>query len=1175
MGKTFRTMDGNTAASYISYAFSEAAAIYPITPSSDMAEHVDEWAAQGKKNIFGQRVRVEEMQSEGGAAGAVHGALASGALTSTYTASQGLLLMLPNMYKIAGERLPGVFHVAARALASHALSIFGDHQDVMAVRQSGFALLSSNSVQEAMDLAAVAHLSAIDSSMPFLHFFDGFRTSHEYQKIEVLDYDDLRKLVNMEAVKNFKERALNPENPKIMGTAQNSDIYFQNVEASNKYYVDLVDTVEDYMNQISDLTGRDYKLFNYYGAEDAERVIVAMGSVCEATEEVVDYLNSKGEKVGLIKVRLFRPFSKKHFLAAIPDTVKKIAVLDRTKEKGSTGEPLYLDVRNVYFDEEDAPIIVGGRYGLASKDTTPSQINAVFENLAKDSPKNDFTIGIVDDVTHKSLEIEEDLHIVEEGTIRCKFWGFGSDGTVGANQQAVQIIGDNTDMYAQAYFDYDSKKSGGVTVSHLRFGNNPIRSTYLIDEADFISCSTQAYVHKYDLVEGLKDGGIFLLNTIWDEDELDDHLPASLKRYIAEHDIQFYTINASEIAAELGLGNRINMIMQSAFFKLSNVLDIDLAVEKLKESIVNSYGHKGEEIVNMNYSAVDQGIEALVKIDVDESWKDAEDEEETIERPEFIERIVDPINAKQGEKLPVSAFTDISSGEFPSGTAAYDKRGIALSVPKWIPENCIQCNQCSLVCPHAVIRPFLIDEEEKANAPENFKTIKANGKAGQGYEYRIQVSPLDCTGCSNCANTCPAKEKALIMEDFEDQVANEQDNWDYVVENVSYKGDLFDETTIKGSQFKQPLVEFSGACAGCGETPYIKLITQLFGDRMMIANATGCTSIWGASTPSMPYCKDDQGKGPAWGNSLFEDNAEYGYGMALAIATNRGTIKSLMEEFLELDIDSSLNEPFQKWIDGYTDVRESKAATADILNNFDDNVSDERGQEIVDKIKTLKNYLIKKSVWIIGGDGWAYDIGYGGLDHVLASGVDINVLVVDTEVYSNTGGQSSKATPAAAVAKFAANGKEVKKKDLGLMAQTYGYVYTAQIAMGANINQTINSLVEAESYDGPSLVIAYAPCINHGIRGGLKDTQAHEKLAVESGYWHLYRFDPRKKAEGENPFKLDSKEPSKEFQDFISSEVRYTSLQKQYPERAEELFTKAEKDAKARYENYKELANQE
>ena len=1172
MSDIFKTMNGNEAAAYVSYAFSEAAAIYPITPSTDMAEYVDEWSANGKKNIFGQEVIVKELQSEGGAAGAVHGALVAGSLTSTYTASQGLLLMIPNMYKIAGERLPAVFHVAARALASHALSIFGDHQDVMATRQTGFAMLSSNSVQEAMDLGAVAHLAAIKASMPFLHFFDGFRTSNEYQKIETISYDDLSKVADYDAINNFKAKALNPNNPKTMGTAQNPDIYFQVVESSNQFYVDVIDTVEECMNQISDLTGRNYRLFNYYGAEDADRVIVAMGSVCETAEEVVDSLNAQGEKVGLIKVRLYRPFSKKHFLEAMPKTVKKISVLDRTKEKGSIGEPLYLDVRNIYYDEEEKPTIVGGRYGLASKDTTPAQVKAVFDNLKEDKPKNDFTIGIVDDVTNKSLDVIEDFHISDEDTIRCKFWGFGSDGTVGANQQAVKIIGDTTDMYAQAYFEYDSKKSGGVTTSHLRFGKNPIRSTYLIDQADFISCSTQQYVFDFDLIKGLKKNGIFLLNTIWSPKEVDEKLPASLKNYIANENIHFYTINASQIASDIGLGSRTNMIMQSAFFKLSEVLPLDLAVDELKKSIVKAYGHKGEDIVNMNYQAVEQGIESLVKIEIPEIWKTAKDESKEEDLPEFIKDIVQPINEKKGNELPVSAFLGIENGEFENGTSQFDKRGIALKCPEWNIDNCIQCNQCAYVCPHAVIRPFLINEEERANAPESFESKKAIGKGTEGLEYRIQISPLDCTGCGNCANTCPAKEKALVMKPFEEQVEKEKDNWIYASENISYKDDLFKVESVKGSQFRQPLLEFSGACAGCGETPYVKLITQLFGDRMMIANATGCSSIWGASAPSTPYCKNADGKGPAWANSLFEDNAEYGYGFAIAAAANRNRIKSLMEEFLALEIDSAYNEAFKIWIEGIRDVKASKEAAAMILTNKDEEISDERASAIIEEIMTLESFLIKQSIWVIGGDGWAYDIGFGGLDHVIASGVDINILVLDTEVYSNTGGQSSKATPTAAIAKFAAGGKRVRKKDLGRIAQTYGYVYTAQIALGANMNQSIKSLVDAESYDGPSLVIAYAPCINHGIKGGLSNTPLRQKEAVESGYWHLYTFDPRRADLGENPFTLDSKEPTKDFQDFIGQEVRYTSLKKQFPEVADELFVKAEEDARERYEVYKQLA---
>ncbi|MFY9214194.1 MAG: pyruvate:ferredoxin (flavodoxin) oxidoreductase [Tissierellaceae bacterium] len=1172
MAKVMKTMDGNTAASYISYAFTDVAAIYPITPSSDMAEHVDEWAANGKKNIFGQEVLVKEMQSEAGAAGAVHGSLQAGALTTTYTASQGLLLMIPNMYKIAGELLPGVFHVSARALASHALSIFGDHQDVMAARQTGFALLASGSVQEVMDLGGVAHLSAIKGRVPFLHFFDGFRTSHEIQKIEVLEYEDLAKLVDYEALQEFRERALNPENPVTRGTAQNPDIYFQAAEASNPFYDKIGGVVYDYMKEISKLTGRDYKPFNYYGHPEAENVIIAMGSVTQTIEETVDYLLDKGEKVGLVKVRLYRPFVAEYLLDVLPKTVKKIAVLDRTKEKGAIAEPLHLDVKSVFYDQDQKPVIVGGRYGLGSKDTTPSQILAVYENLKQDEPKDRFTIGIIDDVTNTSLEIKEVINTEPKGTIKCKFWGFGSDGTVGANKQAIKIIGDDTDMYAQGYFSYDSKKSGGVTISHLRFGNEPITSTYLITDADFISCSKQSYVYQYDLLKGLKKGGTFLLNCIWDEEELEKNLPASLKRYIAENDIDFYTINATKIAADIGLGGRTNMIMQSAFFKLAEVLPLDEAVEHLKRSIVEAYGNKGEHIVNMNYQAVDQGIEALVKVNVPESWKDAVDEEEeTKELPEFIENVLVPMNRQEGDNLPVSAFTGREDGTFPQGTAAYEKRAIAVEAPRWIPENCIQCNQCSFVCPHAVIRPILLDEEEKANAPEDFVTLKAMGKGLENLQYRIQVSVLDCTGCGNCAEVCPAKNKALVMKPFEEEFEEQTPNWDFAM-TVKDKGDLMNVNTIKGSQFRQPLLEFHGACAGCGETAYAKLVTQLFGDRMYIANATGCSSIWGGSAPTTPYCKNSEGKGPAWANSLFEDNAEFGYGMALANRQIRGKIKSLMEEFLALNLDSELNEYFNQWIAGMKDPVESKAAAGMIIPRLDQSTGNDEADKILAEIKDRKDYLIKKSIWIFGGDGWAYDIGFGGLDHVLASGEDINVFVFDTEVYSNTGGQSSKATPTAAVAKFAASGKEIRKKDLGLMMASYGYVYVAQIAMGANMNHTIKAINEAESYDGPSLVIAYAPCINHGIRTGMGTSVRQEQKAVDAGYWHLFRFDPRLAEQGKNPFQLDSKEPKASFREFITSEIRYTSLQKKFPELAEELFTAAEKNAKARYEAYKRMA---
>ena len=1175
MGKIMKTMDGNTAASHVAYAFTDVAAIYPITPSSTMAELIDEWSANDRKNIFNQEVLVSEMQSEGGAAGAVHGSLSAGALTSTFTASQGLLLMLPNMYKIAGELLPGVFHVSARALAGHALSIFGDHQDVMAVRQSGFALLASGSVQEVMDLGGVAHLAAIKGKVPFVHFFDGFRTSHEIQKVEVMDYQDLEKLVDYEALNDFRSRALSPEDPYTKGTAQNPDIYFQALESANPYYDNIVGIVVDYMKDISEVTGRDYKPFNYYGDPQAEKVIIAMGSVTETIEETIDYLMEKGEKVGVVKVHLYRPFSSEHFFNVLPETVKKIAVLDRTKEKGAVAEPLHLDIKNIFYDREERPLIVGGRYGLGSKDTTPSQIKTVFDNLDADKPRDRFTIGINDDVTNLSLDIKEEIKTEPKDTIKCKFWGFGSDGTVGANKSAIKIIGDDTDMYAQGYFSYDSKKSGGVTISHLRFGNEPIKSTYLITDADFVSCSKQSYVYQYDLLKGLKDGGTFLLNCTWDDEELEKNLPNKMKKYIAEHNIKFYTINATKLAVDIGLGGRINMIMQSAFFKLSEVLPLDEAVSHLKKSIVDAYGSKGDKIVNMNYEAVDKGIENLNEVKIKDSWKDSSELETTTEgddcRPDFIKNVLDPMVEQAGDDLPVSTFVGREDGSFPHGTSAYEKRGIAVAVPHWIKENCIQCNQCSFVCPHAVVRPFLLDEEEQKNAPETFETIKATGKGLEEVEFRIQISPLDCTGCGNCADVCPSKEKSLVMTPFEEEYEEQAENWEYAT-TVEPKTDLMDKFSIKGSQFQEPLLQFSGACAGCGETAYAKLITQLFGDRMMIANATGCSSIWGGSAPSTPYCKNQEGKGPSWANSLFEDNAEYGYGMHIAVTQMRNKLEELMKEFVELNADEELAGHFNDWIAGKKDATASKAATGMILSRLDKDVKDERGKEILTEIKELQDYLIKRSMWIFGGDGWAYDIGFGGLDHVLASGDDINVLVMDTEVYSNTGGQSSKATPTAAVAKFAASGKKVTKKNLGLMMTSYGYVYVAQVALGANMNHLTKALKEAESYDGPSLVIAYAPCINHGIRDGMGISVAQEKKAVETGYWHLYRFDPRLKDEGKNPFVLDSKEPTKPFMDFIESEVRYTSLRKTFPELADELFKEAEKDAKSRYEKYKKLA---
>ena len=1172
MVQKFKTMDGNEAAAYVSYAFTEVATIYPITPSSPMPEHVDTWAANGMKNIFQKPVHVVEMQSEAGAAGAVHGSLAAGALTSTYTASQGLLLMIPDMYKIAGENLPGVFHVAARAVASHALSIYGDHSDINSARMTGFAFLCSSSVQEVMDLGAVAHLSAIEGSLPFVHFFDGFRTSHEINRVAVWDFKDLEEMVDHEAIQAFRDRSMNPNRPKTMGTSQSPDIFFQNLEASNHYYEDIIPIVEKYMAKVSEKTGRPYHLFDYYGDPDAENVVVLMGSACEAMEEVIDAEAEKGNKLGMIKVRLYRPFSRKHFLEALPKNVKKIAVLDRTKEKGSLGEPLYMDVRAALYDSDIHPIVVGGRYGMGSKDTIPTHLLAVFRNLEKDEPKNHFTISIEDDVTNLSLDQSEVLHIREEGTTRCKFWGFGSDGTVGANKQAIKIIGDNTDQNAQGYFFYDSKKSGGLTVSHLRFGKSKIRSTYLLDEADFVSCSKQAYVHQYDLLRGLRKGGTFLLNCTWEESELEEHLPGQMKRYLAENDIQFYILNASKIAQEIGLGNRTNMIIQSAFFKLSGVLPLEEAVAHLKDSIVKAYGHKGDDVVNMNNKAVDSGINALVKVNIPAAWADAKDDTVDLSgAPDFFKNVVRPMLRNEGDDLPVSAFTGHEDGHWDNGTSQFEKRGIALFVPEWQVDNCIQCNQCSYVCPHAVIRPFLLNEEDQKNAPEGFVSKKAVGKGMEGLNFRIQVSQLDCTGCGNCADVCPAKNKALIMKPFEEQYEAQKGYWEYAHEKVGYKEDVMPDTTIKGSQFKQPLLEFSGACAGCGETPYARLLTQLFGDRMLIANATGCSSIWGASAPSTPYTTDANGCGPTWGNSLFEDAAEYGYGMLLATESNRDLIETKMNQFLALGLDTSYNELFQTWMDSKDDYKASKAATADILT-ADAKVDSADGQTLLEEILKLKDYMTKKSQWIFGGDGWAFDIGYGGLDHVLASGKDINILVMNTEVYSNTGGQSSKATPLAAVAQFAASGKRVKSKDLGLMQSTYGYVYVAQVAMGANQNQTIKAFREAEAYHGPSLIIAYAPCINHGIRIGMGKSQAREKQAVEAGYWHLWRYNPLLAQEGKNPFQLDSKEPTADFQEFLMGEVRYSSLKRNFPEEAGELYAAAEQAAKDRYENYKRLA---
>ncbi|WP_196602380.1 pyruvate:ferredoxin (flavodoxin) oxidoreductase [Pectinatus frisingensis] len=1172
MNKKMKTMDGNTAAAYISYAFTDVAAIYPITPSSPMAEAVDAMAAKGAKNLFGQKVNVIEMQSEAGAAGTVHGSLQAGALTTTYTASQGLLLMIPNMYKIAGELLPGVFHVSARSLATSSLNIFGDHQDVMAVRQTGCAMLAESSVQQVMDLSAVAHLVAIKGHVPFVNFFDGFRTSHEIQKIETIDYNDLGKLLDWDAVAAFRHHALNPDHPVVRGTNQNPDVYFQEREAVNKYYEAIPELVEESMQQLSKITGRDYHLFNYHGAPDAERIIIAMGSVCETASEAVDYLNSLGEKTGVLTVHLYRPFSIKHFLSALPKTVKKIAVIDRTKEPGSYGEPLYLDVKTALYDSDISPLIVGGRYGLGGKDVTPDHILSVYEELKKDSPKNGFTLSIDDDVTHTSLtKYPQDLDFTPEGTTACKFWGLGSDGTVGANKSAVKIIGDNTDMYAQAYFAYDSKKSGGVTMSHLRFGKLPIRSPYLINKANFISCSQESYVHKYDLLAGLKPGGTFLLNTHWTEEELSKNLPAYMKRYLAKNKINFYVVNAVKIAQELGLGGRFNMVMQSAFFKLTNIIPIEKAVGYLKDSIVKSYGKKGQNIVDMNNGAVDKGIEAVVKINVPANWANIPDEvKEEKSVPAFIKDILVPMNRQEGDKLPVSTFTKgMQDGTFPVGTAAYEKRGIAINVPEWIADNCIQCNQCSFVCPHAVIRPVLLTEEEKNNAPTGMQFKPAIG--AKDMYFSIVISPYDCSGCGNCSQICPApKAKALEMKPFDTQ-APKQPIFDYAFDpkKVAPKKNPMNKNTLKGSQFEKPLLEFSGACAGCGETPYVKLITQLYGDRMMIANATGCSSIWGSAAPSMPYTTNQKGHGPAWANSLFEDNAEYGFGMYLGAKAVRNTLASDVKSAIEQGVSTELKSVMEAWLDKL-DEGEGSRDRADSLISVLEN---EKGNDaLLNKIFDQKDFLVKRSQWIFGGDGWAYDIGYGGLDHVLASGEDVNVLVMDTEVYSNTGGQSSKATPAAAVAEFAATGKKTKKKDLGMMAMSYGYVYVAQINMGADKNQTLKAIVEAESYKGPSLIIAYAPCINHGIKIGMGKSQIEAKRATEAGYWANYRYNPNMRDTEKNPFSLDSKEPTANFRDFLMGEVRYNSLKRAFPETADLLFEKTEKDAKERLAIYKKLA---
>ena len=1182
MARKMKTMDGNNAAAHVAYAFTDVAAIYPITPSSVMADETDKFSAAGRKNLFGREVQVTEMQSEGGAAGAVHGSLAAGALTTTFTASQGLLLMIPNMYKMAGELMPSVIHVSARALTSHALSIFGDHSDIYACRQTGYAMLCSNNPQEVMDLSAVSHLSAIKGRVPFLNFFDGFRTSHEIQKIEVWDYEDLGDMLDWDAVEAFRRRALNPEHPVIRGTAQNDDIFFQAREACNVYYDKISDVVVDYMNQVNAKIGTDYKPFNYYGAPDAERVIIAMGSVCDATEEVVDYLNAAGDKVGLIKVRLYRPFVAKYLLDVIPDTVKSISVLDRTKEPGSIGEPLYLDVLAALQGSKFGMVpVYTGRYGLGSKDTTPGDIVAVYRNMETDEPKRRFTIGIVDDVTHLSLDVKENPDTTPAGTSSCKFWGLGADGTVGANKNSIKIIGDHTDMYAQGYFAYDSKKSGGLTVSHLRFGHQPIKSTYYISKADFVACHNPSYVDKYEMVEDLKEGGSFLLNCPWSDEELEERLPGKMKRIIAEKNINFYTIDGIDIGKEIGLGGRINTVLQAAFFKIAGIIPEEDAKQYMKDAATKSYSKKGEKIVAMNHAAIDKGMESFHKVNVPEAWKTAEDNR--VDTPatgdradvvEYVNSILKPVNAYQGNKLPVSVFSSHVDGTAPQGSAAYEKRGIAVDVPEWNPANCIQCNFCSLVCPHAVIRPVIMSDEELAAAPANTKSKPATGLAG--FNFSMTISTLDCTGCGSCTQVCPGMKgnKALTMQSIDSQ-RPQQEVFDYgrTIEPKPEVAAKFKETTVKGSQFKQPLLEFSGACAGCGETPYAKLATQLFGDRMFIANATGCSSIWGGSAPATPYTVNHKGFGPAWHNSLFEDNAEFGFGMTLAQNAIHDRLKENVEKIAELSSDEEVKVAVAKYVDTLTDSKASREATDALIEKLEVIAGgDGEAAELAKKTLIDKDSLAKKSMWIFGGDGWAYDIGFGGLDHVIASGKNVNILVFDTEVYSNTGGQASKATPVGSVAQFAATGKSTKKKDLAAIAMSYGYVYVAQVAMGADYNQCVKAFAEAESYNGPSIIIAYAPCINHGIKGGMGISQIEEKKAVAAGYWNIFRFDPRLADEGKNPFMLDGKAPSESYRDFIMGEVRYNSLTRSFPERAEELFEKAEKVAAEKYEHLEKLA---
>ena len=1171
-GKTV-TIEGNEAASHVAYAMSDVAAIYPITPSSSMGEYCDEWAAHGRKNIFGQVLKVVEMQSEAGAAGAVHGALSAGALSTTFTASQGLLLMIPNMYKISGEIMPCVFHVSARAVAAHALSIFGDHSDINAVRQTGFSLLASASVQEVVDLALVAHLSSIRASLPFLHFFDGFRTSNEIQKIELIDYEDMARLVDWDAIEDFRSRAMNPENPQLRGTAQNPDIFFQNREACTPFFERIPYIVQEEMEKVGNLVGRPYNLFDYVGDPEAERVVVSMASSCDVIEETVNYLNSLGERVGLIKVRLYHPFSGEHFLRALPISARRIAVLDRLKAPGALGEPLYQDICTVFHERGDFPVIVGGRYGLGSKDFTPIMVKAVFDNLRATAPKNHFTVGIVDDVSHSSLEMHDEIDPSPEGTVRCKFWGLGADGTVGANKNAIKIIGENTDMFAQAYFAYDAKKSGGITMSHLRFSPHRIQSPYLLTHADFIACHNPAFVDQYEILEGIREGGSFLLNSPWTLKDMEKKLPNVLKRHIAQKKLSFYNIDAVKIAAEVGLGGRINMIMQAAFFKIANVIPPEEAFNYLKQAIKKTYGKKGEKVVQMNVDAVDKAVGAMKKIEVPASWATAGQEAYMKEdEPEFVQEVMRPMLAQQGDKLPVSVLPP--DGVFPTATTKYEKRGVAINVPQWIPENCIQCNQCSFVCPHAVIRPVLAHEADLANAPKGFVTAEAKGKELKGLRYRIQISPLDCTGCGSCAQVCPAKKKALVMKPLTSQTEDQIPNHLFSLE-LPCLDDLMPASSVKGSQFRKPLFEFSGACPGCGETPYVKLITQLFGDRMLIANATGCSSIYGGSAPSCPYTVNEEGHGPSWANSLFEDNAEYGFGMELGVSQRRAKLADLVGAALNNGVSGDLKDALQGWLDNFNDGEKSKDYGRKILELIQQELSRQKDgfDPVLLDIMERSDYLTKKSVWVFGGDGWAYDIGYGGVDHVVAMGRDVNILVLDTEVYSNTGGQSSKATPTGAVAKFAASGKPTRKKDMGMMAMTYGYVYVASVAMGANKNQLLKALIEAESYPGASLIIAYAPCINHGINMG--KSQEEEKMAVETGYWPLYRYNPLLKKEGKNPFILDSKEPKGDFREFLMGEVRYSSLTRSFPEQADKLFQKAEEDMKERFEKYKRMADQE